>query len=358
MGSLRWDEVEKSVKEGQKQRGGGRRLFVADGESVDVRFIGTENNEPFIYKRHYDVKTQRYLVCAEDQAREGTHDGCVACAVAHTLRGRDARLKSAQRLFAVSLFDPRKYHYIESRPKGEQYQPCTDDESCRWCRKDIERKINGVRHWSMAQAVIDQLKIFERDTLGKRCRRCEKGRITVTGYLCPTCESDLEPDTPDEEIRCISCEKEQKKKPILVKPQEIITCNNCGPKGRRLTLTDAWVTVAKSGERQNTTWNFGKGDVEPFDPEVFLKEFPNLKIQPINFADNPEFAPLPASEMAAILGVRNPFGKGGSDEDEEDDRPRKKRAIAVDDDDEEDVPKKKKKRSVEDDDDEDDTIFD
>lgn len=361
MGSLSWDEVEKSVKEGQKSRGGGRRLFMEDGDSADLRFIGLDNNEPYIYKRHYDGKTGKYVICAEDYAKAGEHDGCVACAIARTLRGKEARLKSPQRLYAVSVFDPRKYHYVESKPKGEQYQPCTDDDSCRWCRKNIERKINGVRHWSLAENLVLQLRTFERDTLGKRCRRCENGRIKVVAYECPTCESELEVDEPNEEIRCISCEKEQKKKPVLVKPKEVIECKNCGPKGRRLTLGDAWITVSKSGKKQNTTWNFTVGEIEPFDPGVFLKEFPDLKkIKPINFENNEEFEPLSAREQALILGVKNPFGKGGGDDDDEDDEDegytsaKKRRARDDDDDEDDDEPRKKKKRPVDDDEDDDD----
>lgn len=371
--SLSWDEVEKSVKEGRKARSGGRRLFMEDGDSADIRFIGIQNHEPYIYKRHFDAKTGRYFICAEDEAKAGDHEGCVCCAIARALRGKTARLKSPQRLYAVSVFDPRKYHYVESKPKGEQYQPCSDDDSCRWCRRNVERKINGVRHWSLAENLVLQLRTFERDTLGKRCRRCGTGRIKVTGFQCPTCETELEVDgDPNEEMRCLSCEKEQKKKPVLVKPKEIVACKNCGPKGRRLTLGDAWITISRSGQKQNTTWNFTVGDIEPFDPDPFLKEFPDLKkIKPINFESSDEFKPLPAGEMAAALGVKNPFGKSiASEDDDEDDEDEdddsyqsaksKKRGKDDEDDgdEDEDTPRRKKKRPADDDDDTEDDIFD
>lgn len=367
---LDWMEVEKSVKKGQSERGGGgRRLMLVNGETAEIRFIGlekTKNPEPFIFKQHYDVKTKRYLVCAEDHAKAGEHEGCVACAVAKGQRGKDARLKSPQRLYAVSVFDPRKYHFLENRPKGEQYEPCADDDSCKFCRRNVERRINGVRYWSMAENLILQLKNFERDVLGKKCGNCGTGKIKVTGYECPVCEEEMEPDDPSEEIRCLSCEKEAGKKPVLRKPKEIVSCRSCGPKGRRLTLADAWVTVSRSGERQKTTYNLGVGEVEEFDPEPFLKEFPGLKkIKPINFWESPDFDPLSAGEQAAVLGVRNPFGgKGGGlgeddDDDEDDDvedRPRKKKRSVDDDDDEDDDPPKKKRRPVDDDEDDEDDV--
>lgn len=367
---MEWSEIEKSVKDSRKtQSGGGRRLFMADGDSADLRFFAPKG-EPYIYKQHFDATTRKYIVCAEDAAKAGEHDGCVACSIARTLRGPKARLKSPQRKYAASVFDPRKYHFVEANAKGKQYQPCTDDDSCRWCRRGVDRKINGVRHWSMAEQVILQLKKFVGDTLGKRCRRCENGRIKVMGYQCPTCESELEPDDPAEEVRCIACEKEQGKKPVLVKAKEIISCKNCGPKGKRMTLSDAWVTVSKSGELQNTTWNFTLGEVEPFDPDTFIQEFPDLKkIVPIDFAHNEEFQPLSAREQALILGV-DVGAKDDDDEEEEniftkarkkniapdddDDVPRKKKRVVVDDD--EDEAPKKKRRPV--DDEEDESIFD
>lgn len=366
MSNFSWDEVEKSVKEGQKQRkGGGRRLYMGDGDSTDIRFIGGGNHEPFIYKRHFDATTGQYLVCAEDQVKAGEHEGCVCCAIARTLRGKGARLKQPQRLFAFSVFDPRKYHFVESKPKGEQYVPCTDDDTCRWCNKEVERKINGVRHWSLAENLVMQLRKFEHDTLGRKCRRCGTGRITVSEYQCPVCETELEPDDPTERVRCITCEKEQGKKPVLVYPKEIVTCKNCGPKGRRIMLADAWVNVTRTGKKQNTTWNFAAGDVEPFNPDAILKEFPDLKaVEPIDFSDNPEFTPLPAAEMAAALGVDNPFGKGGKskravDDDDDEEYVAKKKKKPVDDDEDDDPPVRKKKRApVDDDDDEDDAIFD
>jgi hypothetical protein len=368
MGSLAWDEVERSVKEGKKQQSQGRRLFMDDGDTAELRFIGLggKRKEPFIYKRHFDAKTKRYLVCAEDQAKAGEHDGCVACTVAKTLRGKEARLKLPQRLYAVSVFDPRKYHFLENRAKGEQYEPCTDDDSCKYCRRNIERRINGVRHWSLAENLVLQLRTFERDTLGKKCNQCDGGRIKVVGYECPTCETEMEPDDPTEEIRCIACEKEQKKKPVLVKPKEVVSCKNCGREGKRLTLGDAWIVVSKSGKRQNTTWNFTVGEIEEFDPDAFLKEFPDLKkIKPIDFANNSEFEPVSAAEQAAILNVRNPFRKGGDDDvdddDDDDDEDavdrarRKKRKAAADDDDDDEPKKKKRARDDDDEDDEEDT---
>lgn len=391
-GSLAWEEVEKSVKESKsRQGGGGRRLFLDTDQPTEIRFIGLNGKEPYIYKRHYDAKTKRYIVCAEDEAKEGKHEGCVVCMLAKTLRGREARVKSPQRLYAVTVFDPRKYHYVESKPEGEQYQPCTKDDEgqCRWCKRGIERKINGVRHWSMAEQVIMQLRTFEKDVLGKKCAR-DGGRIKVVGYQCPTCETEMEPDDPTEEIRCIACEKEMGKKPVLRKPKEVISCKTCGPKARRISLADAWITITKTGQKQSTSYNFNPGETEPFDPEDVLKEFPDLKkIKAIKFSAHPDFQPDSAGEQAAILGVKNPFKatakadeeedddddddieykgkkrkpKDEDDDEDDDDAPKKKRRPAADDedDDEDDAPKKKKKRSRDDDDDDEDAdggIFD
>jgi hypothetical protein len=364
MGSMNWDEVERSAKEGQRQRGGGGRLYLEDGDTADLRII---SKELYIYKRHFDAKTSKYIVCAEDYVKAGDHEGCVACAIAKTLRGKTARLKSPQRLYAISVFDPRKFHYVESKPKDEQYQDCTDDDSCRYCRRNVERKIRGVRHWSLAENLALQLRTFERDTLGKKCRKCGTGKIKVKGYQCPVCESDMEPDEPGERQRCIPCEKELGKRPVERVAKEVITCTNCGPKGRRLTLADAWISVTKSGKRQNTTWNFTVGDIEPFDPEPFLKEFKDLKIEPIDFTTHPDFLPLSAAEQALLLDVDNPFAKGrkrasNDDEDDEDDgdeKPtvkfrNKKKKSSDDEDDDDDPPRKKKKRDDDEDEDEDD----
>jgi hypothetical protein len=369
-GSLQWDEVEKSVKESKRRSGGANRFYLSDGESAEIRLIGVGHGEPHIYKRHYDAKTGAYLVCAEDKAKEGEHEGCVACAVAKGLRGKTARLKSPQRVYGLSVFDPRKYHYVEKKPKGEQYQTCTDDESCRYCNRDMERKINGVRHWTLADNLIMQLRMFEHDTLGKKCAKCDNGKIKVLRYQCPVCEEELEPDDPTEDVRCISCEKELKKKPVLRRAKEIVSCRNCGPKGRRVTLANAWIEVSRSGQRAQTTWNFNVGDVEPFNPDPFIKEFPDAfkgGVEPIDFANHPDFEPLSAAQMAALLDVDNPFGgksrkKSDDDDDEDDDedikpRGKKKRAADDDDDDDDDPPAKKKKKPADDDDD-DDNIFD
>lgn len=367
---LKWDEVERSAKESQARKSGGHRLFLESGEPTEIRFIGLNNNEPFIYKRHFDGKTKKYVNCAQDHAKEGDHEGCVACAIARTLRGPTARLKSPQRLYAVSVFDPRKTHFVEKYEGNDRYQPCTDDETCRWCRKKVERRINGVRHWSMAEGLILQLRTFERDVLGKKCAR-DGGRIKVTGYVCPTCEDELEVDgDPTDEMRCRNCEKEQEKKPISVVPKEVVTCKTCGPKGKRLTLADAWVSVIKTGQKKNTTYNFSVGEIEEFDADVFLKDFPDLKkIKPIKFEGHPDFEPPSAGEMAALLGVDNPFGKSSKkrrdadedddDEDDDDDddvkfRKKKKKAAAEDDDDDDDPPRKKKRRPADDDEDDDD----
>lgn len=348
--ALNWNEVNKSVKEGERQRSGGaRRLYIKDGESVDIRLIGGED-EPFIYKRHYDAKTGRYIPCAEDEAKAGRHQGCVACMVARAVRGegKTARLKSPQRVYVVSVFDPRKFHYVESKPKGEQYQPCADDDSCRYCRKGLERKINGVRYWEMAENLITQLRQFEVSTLGKRCARCQTGRVKVAKYICPTCEEELEPDDPTQEVRCVSCEKESGKKLVEVKAKEVVHCAKCGPKGRRISLEHAWITVSVSGQRASKTWNFNVGEVEEFDADAFLKEFPDLKkIAPLHLSEMPDFQPASAAEQAAILGVPNPFGKGSkkaADDDDDDDPPRRKKRPVDDDDDDDDAPPPKKKK--------------
>lgn len=365
--SLNWTEVSKSVKEGERQRGGSnRRLVVKDGEAVDLRLIGAATGkEPFIYKRHYDAKTERYFPCGEDAAKAGDHQGCVCCMVARMVRGegKGARLKAPQRVYVVTVFDSRKFHFVESKPKGEQYPPCTEDEACRYCRKGLDRKISGVRYWEMAENLITQLRQFEINTLGKRCVKCEAGRIKITGYQCPVCEAELEPDDPNEEMRCLSCEKEMGEKPVERKPKEIVSCSRCASKGRRVSLADAWITVSVSGQRAAKTWNFAVGNVEPFDAAVYLKEFPDTKkIAPLPLAEMTEFQALPAAEQAAALNVPNPFAKSTRrDEDEDDDpSPKKKKKGGLFDEayeEDDDASNRKKKKPVDDDEDSEEQIF-
>src|ERR1044072_8111252 len=160
---MKWDEVERSVAESKKQRsGGGRRFMLQDGQTAEVRFIGTDD-EPFIYKTHFDKSIGRdggYVTCAEDEAKAGKHDGCVGCTKFRS-QGKGGTIKGPQRRYAVSLFDPRKFHIFEEATKKEdKYKDCTDDTSCRYCRKNVKRAINGVEYWSMAENTVNQLRSF------------------------------------------------------------------------------------------------------------------------------------------------------------------------------------------------------
>jgi DNA-directed RNA polymerase subunit RPC12/RpoP len=214
---------------------------------------------------------------------------------------------------------------------------------------------------------VNQLRSFENEVLGKYCAKCKTGRIKVIKYQCPTCEEQIEPDDPTEKIRCLTCESEQKKKPVLVQPKEVLVCKNGCSKPRRVSLSDTWVSISRAGTGPQTTYNFAAGEVEKFDPAPFMKEFELKKIEPIDFENNGDFIPLSTGEQAAVLNIDNPFGEGGSsrrkkkdDDDEEDEveyRRSKKKKADDDDEDDDEKPRNKKKKDDDEDEEDDDEIF-
>jgi len=337
---LNWGDAKKAMSE----RGGGTRnvyrFNIQDGETVKVRFIGGPK-EPHMYARHYSKKVN-YQICASDAALEGKHQGCVFCYEAKKM-GKEGGLSLGQRVFAFSLYDPRKYHKFNEEVEGpngkNKYQPCKDDPTCKYCRKGNDALVTGVRHWSLAGQTAAQLETFEREVLGKMCAACKTGDIKVTGYVCPTCEDALEVDDPTEELRCFECSNAAKKKGksalVMVRPQEVVRCSNGCDDAKRITLDDAWVYITRSGERQDTSYNFAPGPVRKDDVPT--------DISPVDFAHNADFQPRPANEQAAILGVPNPYraGKLGQVDDPADDEvpfepARGGRRAATDDTDDED----------------------
>jgi len=306
---LNWGDTKKAINESKRGKGG-RRFQIRDGESVAIRFL-VNDKEPFIYKRHYDNRNSRYLVCAEDAVSQGKHPGCVPCYVAKQ-QGKSGQVRQAARVFGFSVFDPRKTHYLEN--EKDRYQTCKDDPTCKWCRKGFESRLNGVSHWSLAVAVAEQLQVFERDLLGIKCAACQLGTIKVKQYVCPECDTELDVDDPFEEARCFECGT--KAKIVMVLPREIVTCSRGCPKPRRTSLADAFVIVTRSGEGTSTTYNFSVGDIAPIPADWI--------VVPVDFARDPEFLPIGASEQAAALGVANPFrhglesGRAGDDEPDDD----------------------------------------
>lgn len=279
----------------------GRRFVIKDGETVEVRFL-VNDNEPFIFKEHYVAQARRYLICAEDAVQENKHTGCVPCFLART---NNKKYKNAARKYAFSLIDSRKFHVLEVEGK-KVYKTCTSDESCKYCRKGNEAKSSGVRYWNVNQTVADQIRQFEKESLGKACM-CG-GRVKVVQYICPECDAELEPEDPLEPTRCFICEKEHgKKKPCMVHAEEVLKCTKCkDPK--RVSLANAWVTVTRSGEGTTTTYNLGLAEVAPLG-----KEYKELK--PVEFATHQDFKPVSSGEQAAICNTRNPFTSGPAAED-------------------------------------------
>lgn len=308
MAQLRWGEVEKAAAESKKQRGNkSRRFVIQDGETAMVRFL-VNPNEPFIYKRHFANnagRNGRYLVCAEDKAREGKHSGCVVCAVARS-QGKGGNVRLASRVYGFSVLDPRKYHRVEEG-KDVSYELCSEDARCRWCRKGNESKATGVCHWTLAEAVALQLKTFEHDLLGEKCAICQVGRIKVVEYVCPDCGEIVEPEDGTTEVRCFNCNP---KKVVMVMPQEVVKCSKGCKGARRTTLADAWVAVTRSGSGTSTTYNFAPGEIGPMP-----KEWEDA--EPINFEEIGEFQPETATEQAVILQVKNPFKDAPADDDDE-----------------------------------------
>lgn len=337
--TLNWGEVSKqAASSGQSS---GYRMTIADGETVAIKFlIPDDGSEPFPYKRHY-IKDKGYHVCAEDAAEEGNHAGCVFCREAG--KGPVGRV---QRVFAFSVFDPRKQHIfkdpvkVKGFDKPQRFANCPDDATCKFCRNGDEPKVNGVRHWTQSAKGAQQLRLWALQVLGKTCASCNAGKIKITGYECPRCEEPMDIDDPEEKSRCFECTKQAKKDGksggVSVLPREVLTCSRGCEEPRRLDLTDVWVEVTRSGADTSTTYNFTRylGD----DPVKLPTD-----LAPINFSKNPAFIPKPANEQAVTLGISNPF-KGG-----------KKKSRDDDDDDEDDEDDDDAVSSVDDDDDDDDT---
>lgn len=299
MGTLRWGEVEKAAAERKKQRKQSRRFVIQDGESASVRFLVNEN-EPYIYKRHFANaagRNGRYLVCAEDAVRDGKHDGCVVCAVARS-QGKGGNVRLSSRVYGFSVLDPRKYHRIE-QGKEVEYDICTEDARCKWCRKGNDAKATGVCHWTLAEAVALLLKTFEHVLLGEKCAICQVGKIKVAEYTCPECGEVVEVDDPEAEVRCFTCNP---KKIVMVMPQEAVRCSKGCKNARRTSLADAWVIVTRSGSGTSTTYNFAPGEVAALGEEW-------KDAVPIDFPNITEFQPESASEQAVILQVKNPFAE-------------------------------------------------
>lgn len=301
--ALNWNEFNKAVSQSKRAGRRTRRFNIRNGESVPLKFLVNEN-EPYIFKRHYANAARKYLVCAEDAANAGTHDGCVACYEAR--KKRNGPVRGAARVYGFSVYDPRKYHIVENI--DDKYQPCSEDAKCKWCRQGIEVRTTGVCHWTVAEAVATQLRQFELDLLGTRCASCGLGTVKVVEFVCPDCEDPVESDDPSQPSKCYNCGGG--KTPKLVMPQEVLSCSKCkSPK--RMTLSDVWVIVTRSGEGTQTSYNFAPGEVADL-PE-------GVTAESVNFAEEEDFRPVSAVEQAAILGVPNPFRSSGSRAAAEDD---------------------------------------
>lgn len=346
---LDWGTANRAMAKSSSGSGGIRRFQIKDGEMVSIRFIGGKG-EPFIWKRHYvkQGKGGTYFVCAEPAHRAGDHEGCVGCLLARA-QGKQGAMKFPQNVASFSVLDPRLFHMLDEEYQGSKFHLCKktdeddDDSLCRFCRKGNKPKLTGVRPWTVAKKVFEQIRDFAK-RLGNRCAVCGTGKITTIGYVCPECGEAMEPDDPNEEQKCFKCSP--KGKPVLVMPLERVECSKGCKKPRRAVLGDAWVNLTRIGERTETTYNFERGDIEPL-PEKFAS------LKPINFAKEDEFQPLSAAGQAQLLGVRNPFGKGSKYDEDEDEKP-KKRRLTGDDDDDDDPPKRRREK----DDDEDDPFAD
>jgi hypothetical protein len=343
---LDWGEANRAMAKSGGGSGGARRFQIKDGETVSIRFIGGKG-EPFIWKRHFvkQGKGGTYFVCAEPAQKAGKHEGCVGCMLARQ-QGKNGALKFPQNVASFSVLDPRLFHMLDEEYQGSKFHLCKktdeddDDSVCKFCRKDNKPKLSGVRHWTVAKKVFEQIRDFAK-RLSTRCVTCGVGKITTVGYECPECGTEMEPDDPHEEQKCFKCSTSRNA--TMVVPFERVECSKGCKKPRRASINDAWVNLTRSGEKTETTYNFERGDIESLPAKyAYLK--------PIDFAKEDEFQPMSADAQAQLLGVRNPFGKKSKFDDSEDDEPpRKKRKLIGGDDDDDDPPRKKKTDDDEDD---------
>lgn len=339
--------IKRTVDETKREFGGrseyARYLKIEDGETAELLFLGDGINEPKLMLEHGFRDGSKF-----SSIRHRT-EHCVACAV---IASGDRRVSRASTKACFTLFDMRWAKKTKDAERTARdgkdrfkFEPITEDDvSDAGIKKGVHVR-RGRCGWKMpgqwAQAV-DAVNA----RAGRRCKSCGKGKITILGYLTKSGKKiNRKAYEEDELVEMLDAGK-------IV---EQLECNRC-EKPIRTSIFNSVVAVTRSGSGTNTSYQFSvlPDDV---DYEEVFGEGGRPDLYDWDAVD-PE---LSANAQAALLGVKNPFGKSSrkdADLDDEDEDG----ADDYDDedpfaDDEEEKPKKKsgskKSKAVEPDDEDD-----
>lgn len=291
----------------QKVAAGRANFFKLEpGETALVRF-NCGPDEPEIVTSHFNNRNK-------GASPRHIEENCVGCW--YKERGHKYLGYASERA-AFNLIDCRFMHVEESKTektkRGDKpkriYTACTEDLTCKGCRRKLPKERGGQKYWEMALSHAATLDTVNTQ-LSKKCKACGgQGRISVVSYECSNCAASIEftpPEEGDEEARvtCGSCREE-------ITPVELIQCSNGCDWPERGSITDVNIEVTRTGSDKQTQYNFVPQ--LPFtEPEDWMHE-----CQPYDF--KVVFRPQTPEQQAKLLGLDNPFasafgGESGGEE--------------------------------------------
>lgn len=341
-------QVKKAADEHKQEHGSGgfiRYAVLKDGESGEFVFLGTPSTEPNLIAEHSFRNGKRFdnLVHRKSQ--------CVAC---RAVTNGDRRVGRPALRGYFSVYDTRwsrkRLDEENSEPNKPRYkyEPLEESQVTEKGKKKGIHVRRGKSAFAFSNQWVQAL-VGINAQAGKRCSTCGKGKISVVGYT----DAEGKPASK----KAARMDEEQLETAIdSGKLVEKLKCSNC-PKPIRRSIFNRMVTVSRTGEGTNTSYQFQIGDEVDDD---LLAEIEEAKVEPYDFDDLRR--PLSASAQAEKLGVRNPYK--GKDEDEDDDAEDEAESYDDDDsdlfdDDDGDAPRRnkasKKKSKKQDDEDEDDS---
>ncbi len=340
-------ELARMLKDAEKNGGGGGGTFLPflsldPGDSTTLLFNGDPSKEPRIIKNHViklGPKNFRNLQCSKEE-----FDGkCVAC---YREKKRDRRIGFATKTSVFNVADCRRVHKLLDKTASEKagYDrfrtvTCTEDESCKWCRKGKESEVAGQKKLELRPKQAAALLAVDAK-LGKRCT-CG-GKIKVTGFKDKKTGKTVSEAIFETMISNPDDVSAKRYEPIY----SCSSCKNAEPR----SIFNTPITYTRVGANKQTVYTFG-ADLE-FEVEDWMSEDPYGAVDLVA-----AITPRSLDQQAELIGCANPFDDE-DDEDEDDEPKKKKKAVSYDDDDEDDDEdedeKPRKKKSVKDDDDEDD----
>ena len=300
--------IKGAVKESQSQGGFMRYFRLGDGESTEVILLGTPATEPYQLKKHSFRDGKMFKTIAHRE------ENCVAC-YANTNGDRRVNrpgIKLGFTFYDLAWMRKKKDEERSTKEGRDRFQfkrVDADAVTPKGVRKGIYVRA-GKCGWEMPPqwaTALDAVNNANR----KRCRSCMKGKITLVSYWSVKKKKkvslgDKEPDEVQELINS-------------GKVTEKLECSKC-KKPERMTIFNSIVTITRSGQNTNTSYQFG---LSPDDyPEDFV-ELMDSKEPPEAYDWESLTAEPSTSQQAQELGIRDPFGskrrRGEDDDDEADD---------------------------------------